>query len=103
MHNDLSALLELLDTIVGLAHVRAQVTLADVVDGEDAGELCVSLLGAPLWYPLTPLCLPRTRGGTGSEQVGSDRTDPHRHTPPAPAQPAAAPEALDSDSEFSLA
>ena len=44
MHNDLSALLELLDTIVGLAHVRAQVTLADVVDGEDAGELCVSLL-----------------------------------------------------------
>ena len=102
MHNDLSALLELLDTIVGLAHVRAQVTLADVVDGEDAGELCVSLLGAPLWYPLTPLCLPRTRGGTGSEQVGSDRTDPHRHTPP-PAQPAAAPEALDSDSEFSLA
>ena len=82
MHNDLSALLELLDTIVGLAHVRAQVTLADVVDGEDAGELCVSLLGAPLWYPLTPLCLPRTRGRTGSEQVGSDRTDPRRHTPP---------------------
>ena len=81
VHNDLSALLELLDTIVGLAHVGTQVTLADVVDGEDAGELCVSLLGAPLWYPLTPLCLPRTRGSTGSEEVGSDRADPQRHTP----------------------
>lgn len=81
MHNDLSALLELLDAIVGLAHVWAQVVLADVVDGEDAGELRVSLLGAPLRHPPTPLCLPGTRGSVGSERAGSDRTSHQRHTP----------------------
>lgn len=81
MHNDLSALLELLDAIVGQTHIWAQVVLADVVDGEDAGELCVSLLGSPLRHPLTPLCLPRTRGSIGSEQAGTERTNPHRHTP----------------------
>lgn len=98
MHNDLGALPESLDAVVGLAHVWAQVVLADVVDGQDAGELCVSLLGAPLWHPLTPLCLPTPRGSPGSEQVGSGKNSTKGTYP----SPAVALEALDPDPECSL-
>lgn len=83
VHNDLCALPESLDSIVSLAHVRTQVMLADVVDGQDAGELCVSLLGAPLRYPLTPLCLPASRGSPAS----ADRlwqSQPPKGSHPAP-------------------
>lgn len=81
MHNDLGALPESLDAVVGLAHVWAQIVLADVVDGQDAGELCVSLLGAPLWHPLTPLCLPTPREAQGQSRRALEKIAPRAHTP----------------------
>lgn len=81
MHNDLGALPELLDAVVGFTHILAQVMLADVVDGQDAGELCVSLLGAPLGYPFTPVCLPTPREAQGQQVVLAVLT--HQGTCPA--------------------
>lgn len=81
MHNDLCAFSELLNPIVGLTHIGAQVVLADIVDGQDAGEFCVGLLGTPLRYPLSPLCLPHP-GEAQGQQAGRDRPNPAKvHTP----------------------
>lgn len=70
MHDDLGAVPEPLDAVVGLAHVGAQVVLADIVDGQDAGEFRVRLLGAPLRHPFPPLGLPTPRGSPGSDGQG---------------------------------
>lgn len=81
MHNDLRAFPEPLNAVVGLTHVGAQVVLADIVDGQDAGEFCVSLLGTPLRYPLTPLCLSHP-GEAQDQQASRGRPKPAKaHTP----------------------
>lgn len=81
MHNDLCAFPEPLNAIVGLTHVGTQVVLADIVDGQDAGEFCVSLLGTSLRYPLTPLCLPHP-GEAQDQQAGRGRPNLAKaHTP----------------------
>lgn len=50
MHNDISTLLQHLGAVGGSARVPAQVLLADVVQGQDAGELCVCLQGPALRF-----------------------------------------------------
>lgn len=57
MHDDISALLQHLGTVGGHAGVLAQVLLADVVEGQDAGELRVCLQGPALRLHHCLLCL----------------------------------------------
>lgn len=81
VHNDLRAFPEPLNSIVGLTHIGAQVVLADIVDGQDAGEFRVGLLGTPLRYPLSTLCLPHP-GEAQGQQAGRCRPNPAKaHTP----------------------
>lgn len=48
VHDDIGALLQHLGTIGGSARVLPQVLLADVVEGQDTGELRVCLQGPAL-------------------------------------------------------
>lgn len=57
VHNDISALLQLLDSIGGSACVLPQVLLADIVEGQGAEELCVCLQGPALGLDHCSLCL----------------------------------------------
>lgn len=50
MHDDIGALLQHLGAVGGSARVPAQILLADIVQGQDAGELCVRLQGPALRF-----------------------------------------------------
>lgn len=57
VHDDVGALLQHLGTVGGSACVLAQVLLADVVESQDTGELCVCLQRPPLRLYHCPLRL----------------------------------------------
>lgn len=81
MHNDIGALLQHLGAVGGSARVLAQVLLADIVEGEDAGELCVRLQGPALRLYHCLLCLVgdcREQGVKDIKGLGLCRWDPHK-------------------------